>query len=74
MIFTKHRTIGQKVISPLPVTVDGKQVVRRFSLQEFEQVCHILFDDCLELINGDIVVYPVPDTTHIQQAIQIETL
>ena len=64
----------QKLISSSTSLYDEQLLVRSISLQEFEQICHILLDDCLELLNGEIIVYPVPDTTHIQQAIQIETL
>jgi Uma2 family endonuclease len=49
-------------------------LVRRFSLEEFAEICHALPDDKLELINGEIIMPPPPDDFHIEQTIRIEDL
>ncbi|HEX4950873.1 MAG TPA: hypothetical protein VFZ34_29700 [Blastocatellia bacterium] len=74
MTLAKDRTYGQNVITSMPIEVAGQQLVRRFSRQEFDQVCRILWNECLELMNGEVVIALRPDQTHIQQAIEIETL
>ncbi len=42
-------------------------LVRRFSLAEFAAVAEALPDDRLELINGEIIMVPVPDKIHQQR-------
>jgi Uma2 family endonuclease len=46
---------------------DAGQLVRRFSLEEFESVAEALPDDRFELINGEIVTAPPPDRIHIEK-------
>ncbi|MCI0488335.1 MAG: Uma2 family endonuclease [Blastocatellia bacterium] len=46
-------------------------LVRRLSLEEFAAVAEALPDDRLELINGEIVMSPPPDKTHMSLADRI---
>lgn len=48
--------------------------MRRFSLEEFAEICHSLPDERLELINGKILMSPPPDDIHIEQTIKVEDL
>lgn len=59
----------QAVRMPAP-----RDLVRRFTLEEFAEVCRSLPDDRLELINGEIVMAPPPDNWHIEQTITVEDL
>lgn len=45
---------------------------RLFTLEEFARIVDVLPDDCLELINGEIVISPPPDSPHIKQTMGIE--
>ena len=58
---------AQPLIAPEPL-------VRRFTLDEFADICHSLPDERLELINGEIVMSPPPDFIHIEQTMSIEHL
>ena len=49
-------------------------LVRRFTLEEFEEMVNLFPDDQLELINGEIIMGPPPDDVHIEQTINIEHL
>jgi len=49
-------------------------LVRRFSLQEFEEMVSLFPDDRLELINGEIVLAPPPSSEHIEESMSIEML
>lgn len=51
-----------------------RDLVRRFTLEEFAEICRSLPDDRLELINGEIVMAPPPDNWHIEQTIKTEDL
>jgi len=59
----------QAVPTPAP-----RDLVRRFTLEEFAEVCRSLPDDRLELINGEIVMAPPPDNWHIEQTMRTEDL
>ncbi len=61
----------QKAIIPSTNGNARQGVARRFSLQEFEQICHVLLNDRLELVNGEILISPVPDKVHIQLTMQV---
>jgi Uma2 family endonuclease len=50
------------------------QLVRRFTLEEFEEMVNLFPDDQLELINGEIIMSPPPDGVHIEQTINVEYL
>ncbi len=52
----------------------NRNLVRRFTLEEFAEICHSLPDERLELINGRIVMSPPPDDVHIEQTINVEDL
>jgi Uma2 family endonuclease len=54
--------------------VAGSQLVRRFTLAEFTEICHSLPEDRLELINGEVLSSTIPDSAHIQQTMKIESL
>jgi Uma2 family endonuclease len=49
-------------------------LVRRFTLEEFEQMVSLFPDDRLELINGEIVMAPPPNFEHIEESMSIEYL
>ena len=49
-------------------------LVRRFTLEEFEEMVNLFPDDQLELINGEIIMSPPPDDIHIEQTINVEHL
>lgn len=49
-------------------------LVRRLTLEEFEQVVSLFPDDRLELINGEIVMAPPPNFEHIEESMSIEML
>ncbi len=51
-----------------------REIVRRFTLEEFAAICHSLPDERLELINGEILMSPPPDDVHIEQTIRVEDL
>lgn len=55
-------------------SVVTQELVRRFSLAEFNEVANSLPRDRLELINGEIVMTPPPDDPHINLTIRIEDL
>ena len=52
----------------------NKELVRRFNLEEFNQIAHDLPDDRIELINGEIVMSPPPNFDHIEESMSIEML
>jgi Uma2 family endonuclease len=54
--------------------VAQRNLVRRFTLEEFAEICHSLPDERLELINGEILMSPPPDDIHIEQTIKVEDL
>jgi Uma2 family endonuclease len=47
---------------------------RLFTLEEFARIVEALPDDRLELISGEIVMAPPPDSPHIKESISIEKL
>jgi Uma2 family endonuclease len=49
-------------------------LVRRFTLEEFEEMVNLFPDDQLELINGGIVMSPPPDDIHIEQTMNVAHL
>ena len=49
-------------------------LVRRFTLEEFAEICRSLPDDRLELINGEVVMAPPPDNWHIEHTMTVEDL
>ena len=61
------RPIRGKTLSP-------RELVRRFTLEEFAEISHSLPDERLELIDGEIVMAPPPDDFHIKHTIAIEDL
>lgn len=54
--------------------LNGQTYIRRFTLEEFEEMVHLFPDDRLELINGEIVMAPPPDNFHIEHTLRIENL
>lgn len=54
--------------------VENFGLLRRFTLAEFTEICHSLPNDRLELVNGEILWSAIPDSTHIEQTMQIESL
>jgi Uma2 family endonuclease len=59
---------------PIGQDLSGQPLVRRITLEEFEQVAHLFPDDRMELINGEIIMTPPPDFTHIKQTMNVEHL
>src|SRR5438128_8679300 len=53
---------------------NGQPLVRRFTLEEFEEMTRLFPDDRLELINGEIVMTPPPDFIQMEESMSIETL
>ena len=61
-------TMREVSLSPEP------PLVRRFTLEEFQQVAESLPDDRMELINGKIIMAPPPSFEHIEESMSIEYL
>ena len=61
-------TMREVSLSPEP------PLVRRFTLEEFQQVAESLPDDRMELINGEIIMAPPPSFEHIEESMSIEML
>ncbi|MFN7944928.1 MAG: Uma2 family endonuclease [Blastocatellia bacterium] len=49
-------------------------LVRRFTLEEFEELVHLFPEDQPELINGEMAISPPPDAVHIEQTMTVENL
>ena len=63
--------LGQPLREP---NASSDQLVRRFTLEEFEEMVDLFPDDQLELINGEIIMSPPPDDVHIEQTMNVEYL
>lgn len=52
----------------------SQTLVRRFTLEEFEQIVELFPDERIELINGEIVMAPPPDFIHVKHTVRTENL
>jgi Uma2 family endonuclease len=52
-------------------TSESAPLVRRFSREEFAAVADALPDDRLELMNGEIIMVPPPDKTHMKHTARL---
>jgi Uma2 family endonuclease len=68
-----RETVALKEQSSGP-NASSDQLVRRFTLEEFEEMVNLLPDDQLELINGETIMSPPPDDVHIEHTINVEYL
>jgi Uma2 family endonuclease len=73
MIATLRETTN-KAVPPDGQWNTSSRLVRRFTLDEFTEICRSLPDERLELIDGEVVMSPPPDDVHIKHTITIEDL